>query len=955
MAEIAVTTVIEKLMSLVDEEARLLGGIHNQVEDIKIELLYIQAFLKDADAKSDTVDISHGLKTWIQDLRKTAYSMEDLIDEYMLHFANRNQNQNQNPRRWFFGFPGKVARSIQKLKPRHEMASKIRDIKKKIDKLKETGSSYVFIASSVEPESSSSTATAPWHDQRVTSLFVDETEIVGIDPQRNELITQLVEEGNPKRTVISVVGMGGLGKTTLTKKVYDNWRVVGHFDCHAWITVSQSFKMEELIRNMTKKFYQGKKEAVPEGIDTIDEMSLITLIRQYLQDKRYVVVFDDVWKLDFWGFIKYVLPENGKGSRIIITTRNDEVASSCIESSFDFIHKMQPLSPKSSWELFCKKTFQGGCPPELEKFSLDIVKRCGGLPLAIVTIGGLLSRKQNVREWENFSDNLGSELESNSRLQPINTILSLSYHDLPHYLKTCFLYLAIFPEDYTIKCANLTRLWIAEGFVKAKGGVTMEEIAEEFLIELIHRSLVQVSDVDLEGKIKSCHIHDLMREMILKKAEELSFCHVLTGEGPSFDGKSRRLSVHNSTNKILDTIDENCSHVRSIFLFNSEMIFTKTLASKLKLVKVLDLKDSPIQSVPEDLGNLFHLKYLSLRNTRVKILPKSIGKLRNLQTLDLKHSLIEELPVEINKLQKLHHILAYNYNFDVEFSSASVKGVHVKEGISSLEDLQKLCFMEANHGADVIIELGKLRQLRKLGITKLTRENGQPLCASITNMNHLKSLSISSSTEDEILDLQHLSDPPPCLSRLELYGRLDKLPDWISKLKSLVKLGLWKSRFGHDPMEVLGALPSLLELELLETHGIEQICFEAIGFQKLKVLRMCGLMELKKVKMENGALPQLEELEIGPSSKLEEVPDGICYLRKLKTLSFRDMPAEFKLSFIPGRGRNYGTVEHIPNVFFYQRLSGQHYTVQLAETIQSLLLAAEFFQTAIGQSEICQA
>ena len=291
MAEIAVTTVIDKLMSLVDEEARLLGGIHNQVEDIKIELLYIQAFLKDADAKSDTVDISHGLKTWIQDLRKTAYSMEDLIDEYMLHFANRNQNQNQNPRRWFFGFPGKVARSIQKLKPRHEMASKIRDMKKKIGKLKETGSSYVFITSSVEPESSSSTATTPWHDQRVTSLFVDETEIVGIDPQRNELITQLVEERNPKRTVISVVGMGGLGKTTLTKKVYDNRRVVGHFDCHAWITVSQSFKMEELIRNMAKKFYQGRKEGVPEGIDTIDEMSLITLIRQYLQDKRYDVFF----------------------------------------------------------------------------------------------------------------------------------------------------------------------------------------------------------------------------------------------------------------------------------------------------------------------------------------------------------------------------------------------------------------------------------------------------------------------------------------------------------------------------------------------------------------------------------------------------------------------------------------------------------------------------------------
>ncbi|XP_034690377.1 disease resistance protein RPM1-like [Vitis riparia] len=929
MAEIAVTTVIDKLVSLVDEEARLLGGVHTQVEDIKTELLYIQAFLKDADAKADKGDFSHGLKTWIQDLRKTAYSMEDLIDEYLLHFAIPNH------RHRFFGFLCKVARSIQKLKPRHEIASKIRDINKKVGKLKETSSSYVFI-SSIEPRSSSSSASAPWHDQRVTSLFMDETEIVGIEPLRNELISRLLE-GNPKRTVISVVGMGGLGKTTFAKKVYDNQRVVGHFDCHAWVTVSQSFKMEELLRNMTKKFYQGRKEAVPEGIDTIDEMSLIALIRQYLQDKRYVVVFDDVWKLDFWGFIKYVLPENGKGSRIIITTRNDEVASSCKESSFDYIHKLQPLSPKSSWELFCKKTFQGGCPPELEKLSLDIVKRCGGLPLAIVAIGGLLSRKQNVSEWKNFSDNLGSELESNSRLQPINTILSLSYHDLPYYLKSCFLYLAIFPEDYTIKCTKLTWLWIAEGFVKAKKGVTMEELAEEFLTELINRSLVQVSDVDLEGKIRSCHIHDLMREMILKMAEEMSFCLVLAGEGSSFDGKSRRISVHNSTNNILDTIDKN-SHVRSIFLFNCDMIFTSTLGSKCKLVKVLDFKDAPLESVPEDLGNLFHLKYLSLRKTKVKMLPKSIGKLQNLQTLDLKHSLVEELPVEINRLQKLRHILAYNYNSDVEFSSVSVKGVHVKEGISCLEDLQKLCFVEGNQGTDVIKELGKLRQLRKLGITKLTRENGQPLCASIMKMNHLKSLSISSSTEDEILDLQHVSDPPPCLSRLELYGRLDKLPDWISKLKSLVKLGLWKSRLSHDPMGVLGAqLPNLLELELLQTHAVEQLCFEAIGFQKLKVLRICDLIELKKVKIENGALPQVEELEIGPSPQLEEVPHGIYYLRKLRTLAFRDMQEEFELSMLPYRGRNYDIVEHIPNVFFYQRLSGQHYAVQslrqLAETI----------------------
>ncbi|KAL6339355.1 hypothetical protein AAG906_028087 [Vitis piasezkii] len=756
--------------------------------------------------------MSQGLKTWIQDLRETAYSIEDLIDEYLLHLANPSQ------RHRFIGFLCKIA-------------SKICDIQKRVVKLKETSSTYRFIRS-VQPGSGGSSTSAPWHDPRPAG------------------------GGTPKRTVISVVGMGGLGKTTLAKKVYDNKELVGYFDCSAWITVSQSFKMEELLRNMPMKFYEARKEPVPEGINTMDESSLMTLTRQYLQDKRYVVVFDDVWKLDFWGFIKYVLPENKKGSRIIITTRNDEVASCCKESSFDYIHKLQPLPPKSSWELFCKKAFQGGCPPELEKLSHDIIRRCGGLPLAIVAIGGLLSRKEKiVSEWTKFSDSLGSELESNSHLESINTILSLSYHDLPYHLKSCFLYLAIFPEDYTIKCGILTRLWIAEGFVKTKRGVTLEDTAEEFLTELIHRSLVQV-----------CHIHDLMREIILKKAEELSFCCVMTGEASSFDGRFRRLSVQNSSNNVLDITGKK-SHIRSIFLYNSQMFFLGTLASKFKLLKVLDLDGARLDSIPEDLGNLLHLRYLSLRNTKVRMLPRSIR-------------------------------------------------VHVKEGIGCLEELQKLSCVEANHGVGVIKELGKLGQLRKLSVSKLTRENGEHLCASITKMDCLKSLFISSLREDEILDLQYISHPPSCLSHLLLFGLLEKLPDCVSELQNLSMVNLYASNLMNDPVQVLQTLPSLQMLRLIRATAVEELCFEATGFQKLKILRLVWLIGLKRVKIENGALPQLETLRVGPCPQLEELPLGIRHLTRLTTLEFFNLQEELKLSMIPSRGRNYKIVEHIPNVLF---------------------------------------
>ncbi|XP_034689901.1 disease resistance protein RPM1-like isoform X2 [Vitis riparia] len=909
MAEIAVNIVIDKLLPLLDQEARLLGGVHTQVEDIKTELLYIQAFLKDADAKGEKADVSQGLKTWIQDLRETAYSIEDVIDEYLLHLGNPSR------RHRFIGFLCKVGRLIKKLKRRHEVASKIRDIQKKVVKLKETSSTYGFI-SSVQPGSGGSSTSAPWHDPRVISLFIDEAEIVGIESQKIELTSRLVE-GTRERTVISVVGMGGLGKTTLANKVYDKKELVGHFDCSAWITVSQSFKMEELLRNMSMKFYQSRKEPVPEGINSMDESSLMTITRQYLQDKRYVVVFDDVWKLDFWGFIKYVLPENKKGSRIIITTRNDEVASCCKESSFDYIHKLQPLPPKSSWELFCKKVFQGGCPPELEKLSHDIIRRCGGLPLAIVAIGGLLSRKEKlVSEWQKFNDTIGCELQSNSHLESINTILSLSYHDLPYYLKSCFLYLAIFPEDYTIRCGPLTRLWIAEGFVKTKRGVTLEEVAEEFLTELIQRSLVLVSEVFADGKIRHCHVHDLMREIILTKAEELSFCCVMGEETSSFDGRFRRLSVHNSPNNVANITGKK-SYIRSIFLYDSQTFFLGTLASRFNLLKVLDIDDSGLDSVPENLGNLLHLRYLSLRNTKVRMLPRSIGKLQNLQTLDLRYTLVEDLPVEINRLKKLRNILAQNYDVDRDLDTVCVKGVQVKEGIGCLEELQKLSCVEANHGVGVIKELGKLRQLRKLSITKLTRENGKHLCASITNMNRLESLLISSLGEDEILDLQYISYPPPCLSRLKLIGPLEKLPDWISGLQYLSSVSLYDSNLMNDPVQVLQALPSLQHLGLFRASVVEQMCFEATGFQKLKHLVLRYLMGLKRVKIEKGALPLLEVLSVGPFPQLEELPPGIRHLTGLTSLEFIDLQEELKLSMIPSRGRNYKIVEHIPNVLFY--------------------------------------
>lgn len=252
-----------------------------------------------------------------------------------------------------------------------------------------------------------------------------------------------------------------------------------------------------------------------------------------------------------------------------------------------------------------------------------------------------------------------------------------------------------------------------------------------------------------------------------------------------------------------------------------------------------------------------------------------------------------------------------------------VRGVRIQGGIGQLQELQKLWHVETNHddGLSLIEELGNLMQLRKLGITKLKREHGRALCATIEKMNYLKYLKVAAQSDDEILDLQKISSLPQYLQRLNLGGRLGELPDWIPKLQNLVKLSLFHSGLSNDTLKALQALPSLEHLHLWNACDGEQLTFEVGSFQKLKQLDLLELEGLNSVIIEEGALPLLKELRIGPIPQLKEVPSGIHHLQKLKTLAFIDMPKEFldAMQPQPNQGKDYWIVEHIPNVLFWSQ------------------------------------
>ncbi|KAJ0100766.1 hypothetical protein Patl1_03820 [Pistacia atlantica] len=792
------------------------------------------------------------------------------------------------------GYIHKARYFLKILKLKHEIATEIKDIKLSLADVQRRAEDYNFKhidQGDVLP-----------HDSRVGSFFIPGTEVVGIESTIDQLIGFLVS-GTSNRLVVAVVGEGGLGKTTLVGKIYKNDTVKKHFDCQAWITVGKEYTKMDILRKTIREFEHVTGSSHGE-MDKMEEKDLLATLERQLKDKCYMVVFDDVWKTDFWGYIEYALIENNKSSRIILTTRNKRIADLI---PFVHVHRLQPLPSDKAFELFCIKAFgpHEYWPPELEKLSRDILGKCGGLPLAIVAVSGLLSNKnKDAFEWKKLLDDLGSQLGSDFHLKDCNKVLLEGYYGLPHHLKSCLLYFGIFPESYSVNCARLIRLWIAEGFVPYSKRRTSEQVAEEFLIDLINRSLVQVVEMDFIGRPRYCRVHDLMHEIIIRKTEYLSFSHVLNREHSNLPNKIRRISIPGSTDSVLESIKD--SKIRSVLLFNVE-----------RLIKVLDFEDSPIEYLPEGVGNLFHLHYLSVKNTKVNVLPKSIGKLPNLETLNLKRSLVTELPIEIKNLKKLRYLMTYRWE-----GSDRYEMVKMPLGFGSLLDLQKLGYVDANF--EVLKELRKLRHLRKLGI-RVTNGNAKDLCACIANMEKLESLHLKLASGEEILDREFMASPPHCLQRLYLKGNMKKLPDWVFKLECIIRISLNLLGLSDYPIRVLQALPNLLELRLSNTCHDKQLHFKEDWFPKLKILKLFSLEGVERMMIDKGAMPNLEELLIGQCPRLKEIPTEIEHLRNLKTLVFFLM---LKETYYMTKDEKWNKVtQHIPQVrvifkkegnFFYE-------------------------------------
>ncbi|XP_044466361.1 disease resistance protein RPM1-like [Mangifera indica] len=907
MAETAVKYVLEKLTPFFSNEVQMMNGGREEIVYVRTELERMKVFLRTADSLEET---DEEVKIWVKQIRDVAHDIEDVLDEFTLLLTHNHGDG-------FYGFLHKLSCCVKNMKARYRIAYEIQGIRSRIRSIYV---GHLRLRQRFRAADQAGSSSANWNDRRGDALLLDETDLVGIDGPK-EKVAELLVGGGLGRAVVSLAGMGGMGKTTLAKQVYEDRQVKKHFTIRAWITVSRSFKMEELLKDMLQQLFRAIRKSVPKDVETMNSDGLKKIIKDFLQQRRYLIVLDDVWHINDWDAVKYALPTNNCGSRLMLTTRKVDLAFTSRIESEGWVYNVQPLPPEESWILFCTKTFHGkACPPHLEEICRCILRKCEGLPLAIVAIGGVLAAKDRRRidEWEMVHRSLGAEIEGNDKLQNLKKVLSLSLNDLPCHLKAGFLYLSIFPENLSIEPMRLVRLWTAEGFVEAKEGKTQEEVAEEYLSELLNRSLMQVAETTSDGRVKACRIHDFLREIIIPKSREHNIAAIAKehiNQNALWPEKVRRLTIHNTLQNVQQNRCVNASQLRSLFMFGIEEkpCLHALFPSGFNLLGVLDMRDTPITKFPIEIVNLYYLKYLSLRNTKVKTIPRLIGKLQNLETLDLKHAYVTELPAEILNLKNLRHLMVYRYEYE---SYTNTKfGFKGLEKIGVLQSLQKICFIEANH-VGILQELAKLTQLRRLGVLKLRKQDGNMLCSSIENLTNLRALSIVSTEENEIIDLQHLYHPPQLLQRIYLGGRLESFPHWISYVHSLVKVYLRFCRLKEDPLVFLQNLPNLIHLELLQVYDGDTLCFMAGGFKKLKQLGLDKFDELRFVEIQKGAMSCIEKLSIQRCKSLEKVPLGIEHLNELKLLEFFDMPHKLLKTICPDQeGEDYWRVSRIPEVY----------------------------------------
>ncbi|KAL7212483.1 hypothetical protein ACSBR2_015220 [Camellia fascicularis] len=824
-----VRLLMEKMASL--PYSKLPKGIGSKLITWTNMLSQIEAILIDAEDKRLT-DVAVNL--CLDDLEDLAYDLDDVVDEFATKALR--QSLQAKPHQ---ASSSKVRNLIPNFKPRDvrfnfKMRSKIEEITTRLHNSFEQCSklNLVRIVGTTTPK------TKTWKRQD-SSYLIDEPCVYGREHDQSKIIELLVgkdESSRNKVDVISIVGMGGIGKTMLARMVYNNETVDKHFDLKAWVCVSDEFDIMRITKSIL--------ESVTSQVCSFNNLDPILFqLQQALTEKRFLIVLDDVWdeKYSDWDVLKRLFNDGAQGSKILVTTRSKNVARmmGTVE-----LHDVGILSDEDCWSLFAHHAFENrsiDANPNLVSIGKKIAEKCKGLPVAARTLGGLLRIKEREEEWV---DVLHSKIWDLSHTNiGIHPVLRLSYDNLPLHLKQCFAYCSIIPKDYEFEEKELVLLWMAEGFIQQRKEKQMEDIGCEYFRELLSRSFFQPSSISKSSKFVMHHfINDLAQEVArdtcfrlddklkdqeqcknIEKAQHFSYVQDYYEGMEKFEivGKAMHLRTFLPFNL---QYDSGCYLASNVPL---------NLLAKLRRLRVLNMSRYRITKVPYSVGNLKHLRYLDLSYTLIEQLPESLGSLYNLQTLLLRECQnLKKLPTDMGNLIDLRHLDITNANSLEEMPL----------GIGKLASLQTLSnFIIFQNNGFRIKELGNLIYLRgKLCLSGL-QNVVVPLDAREANLNDKLGLDVLSMewsvnsddsrdgrVETEVLDMLQ---PHKNLKELHIKCYLGTgFPTWIGDplFSNMVHLSL--DNCGKcASLPPLGQLPFLKELYIKGMSALKHVGCEFYG------------------------------------------------------------------------------------------------------------------------------